>query len=90
MPLGVAPARNIGIQRPWMVLMYFKLLNHHEGLASPRQMKDLCRADKVTAASANAVKGGCGCRLIHPIHLQPRFQGNANIALISWKRGLIK
>jgi hypothetical protein len=36
-----------------------KLLTYHERLASPREMKDRSRADKATAASAKAFKGGC-------------------------------
>ena len=36
-----------------------KLLTYHERLASPREMKDRSRADKATAASAKAIKGGC-------------------------------
>jgi hypothetical protein len=45
-----------------------KLLTYHERLASPRKMKDRSRADKATAASAKAFKGGCAA-LIHPTQL---------------------
>jgi hypothetical protein len=46
------PCRNDGVY-------VHSTTNVHEGLASPRQMKGRCRADKAHAASADAVKGGC-------------------------------
>jgi hypothetical protein len=35
-----------------------QLLSHHERMASPRQMKDRCSADKAIAASAKPLKVG--------------------------------
>jgi hypothetical protein len=54
------PCRNDGVY-------VHSTTNVHEGLASPRQMKGRCRADKAHAASADAVKdrvrGGRSLRL---------------------------